>query len=298
MPPRYTPFEDLIKPARETAQLSRLILGIVLVVVLFVTFLFLFSAFLQLIFPAPQQSVPSERADTTISPIGLLLNLYTFLLFLPALALTLRTVHNRSLQSLFGDLELAKLQFISVARYLAGFFALLFFLMFLADQFRPEANLSLGAWIVYVPFALPAIFIQTSAEELLFRGYLQSQIAARFSHPFVWLVVPSSLFGFLHYEPEIYGDAVWYVVLWAAAFGVAAADITARAGTIGPAISFHFCNNCFAILLVSTGDSFNSLSLFTQPFSLEDILDWQKWAPVEFLAILNSWLIVRLAIRR
>ena len=298
IPSSYAPFEALVKPARPTAKLGRLGHGIVLDYELFVTLLILLSALLQMYLPAPPQSLTDGNEENSITAGILLSNLFAFALFFPALALTLRNVHNRSLLSLLGNADLARVQMIAVIRHLAVFFGVLFFLMFLASDFRPEPNLSLGKWLLFIPLALPAILIQTSAEELMFRGYLQSQLAARFANPLIWIIAPAVFFGLLHYEPEIYGEATWFVVIWAAAFGIAAADITARSGTLGPAIGFHFCNNVFAILIVSPEVSYGSLSLFTQPFSVSDLANWQSWAPVEALALLNSWLIIRLAIRR
>ena len=37
--------------------------------------------------------------------------------------------------------------------------------------------------------------------------------------------------------------------IWAGAFGIAAADLTARCGTLGPAIALHFGNNLCAALI-------------------------------------------------
>jgi DNA-directed RNA polymerase subunit RPC12/RpoP len=39
------------------------------------------------------------------------------------------------------------------------------------------------------------VLIQTGAEEVLFRGYLQQQLAARFASPIAWMVLPSAIFA-------------------------------------------------------------------------------------------------------
>lgn len=65
-----------------------------------------------------------------------------------------------------------------------------------------QPQLPLGRWLTLLPLSLLAILVQVSAEELLFRGYLQQQLAARFASPLVWMVVPSALFALGHYSPK------------------------------------------------------------------------------------------------
>ncbi len=54
-----------------------------------------------------------------------------------------------------------------------------------------------------------ACLIQTGAEELVFRGYLQQQLAARFASPLIWMVLPALIFGAVHYDPATAGPNVW-----------------------------------------------------------------------------------------
>jgi len=77
-----------------------------------------------------------------------------------------------------------------------------------------------------------------------------------------------------------------------------AADITARAGTLGPAIALHFMNNFAAILLTAPQGNFDGLALYTVPISLTDGSSIWAWAPVEFMVLFCSWLTARIAIRR
>jgi uncharacterized membrane protein len=94
------------------------------------------------------------------------------------------------------------------------------------------------------------------------------------------------------------GELAWVIVLWSALFGLALADLTARAGTLGPAIALHLINNATAILFISMPDSLSGLSLYHSPFDMSDEAMVRAWMPVEFMMILVSWLAARLAIRR
>ncbi|TGR73492.1 CPBP family intramembrane metalloprotease, partial [Mesorhizobium sp. M1C.F.Ca.ET.189.01.1.1] len=50
-----------------------------------------------------------------------------------------------------------------------------------------------------VPIVLLA-FLQTSSEEMLFRGYLLRGLACRFRRPLIWAVLPGLLFTSLHWN--------------------------------------------------------------------------------------------------
>ena len=76
------------------------------------------------------------------------------------------------------------------------------------------------------------------------------------------------------------------------------ADLTARAGTLGPAIAVHFVNNASPFLLVSLPDDLSGLSLYLGSFSMGDEAMMRAWLPVDFAFMIVSWLTARLAIRR
>src|SRR5690606_23395048 len=116
-------------------------------------------------------------------------------------------------------------------------------------------------WLLLLPLSLTAVLVQTSAEEILFRGYIQQQLAARFASPLIWMVAPAVIFGLLHYRPDA-GANGGLIMLWAAGFALAAADLTARAGTLGPAIALHFMSNTSALLILSAEGTLSGLALF------------------------------------
>jgi len=161
-----------------------------------------------------------------------------------------------------------------------------------------ERNLAAGTWVMFLPFAIIAVFVQVSAEEILFRGYIQQQLAARFRSPLIWILVPAGLFGLGHYMPQDAGENATLIALWAVVFGVLMADLTARSGTLGPAIAVHLANNVVAIVVVSLPDSLSGLSLFLAPFSMADADAVRTWLPVDFAMMFVSWLAARLALRR
>ena len=88
------------------------------------------------------------------------------------------------------------------------------------------------------------------------------------------------------------------IALWAGMFGLLMADLTARAGTLGPAIAVHLANNASALLLVSLPDSLNGLALYVTPIPMSDTELLRIWMPVDFAMFIVFWLAARLAIRR
>ena len=293
---RYAAYEPLVAPARPSAGLGRLAGGIALTVALFLVLSVAWSNLLPVIFgPEGWARIrPGVAAATT--PVGVLVNLFTFGLLIVALALSLRAMHGRGILSLVGPLPLAVWQFGRAGLALVVLYGLIALLP-MPEAMEPARNLALGTWVALLPLALIGLFLQVFAEEVAFRGYLQSQLAARFAAPVVWLGGPALVFGLLHFDNAIYGASGWLVMLWATAFGLAAADLTARFGTLGPATALHLVNNFSAILVAAPKGQFDGLALFVYPFSMGDADAVTALLPLDMLMLLCAWLAIRLALR-
>lgn len=283
---RYAAYERLIAPARATAHPLRLLAGVALVAALFVPAGILYAVFL----------APLAGNDGARTPPSVLVLLLQFVLLALALSAALRLVHRRGLASLIGPPAGAARQFLRCIGLLLPLY-LLFFILPVPDPYAPRAHMAPGAWLSWLPLALLAVGVQVGAEEMVFRGYLQSQLAARFSHPAVWIGLPSALFGLMHYAPGLAGDNAWMLMLWATLFGAAAADLTARAGTLGPGLALHFVNNAFAILVAAPAGGLDGLALYTVALDLN--APGAAWTilPVELAVTLCAWLTARLALR-
>ena len=294
---RYDDYQRLVAPARPSASLKRLAVGAVLTLLFSILLGNLLWSVLGGVLPPEVIDALVADLDIARTPFAVLFNLFLFGLLIAALALTLRLIHARSLRGLIGPLPLAIQQFHRVAVALFVLLAITVFLP-LPVEFAPTAHLPLGQWLVFLPLTLLGLLIQTSAEELVFRGYLQSQLAARFAHPVIWIGVPTVIFALLHHDPLLPDQNAWIVVIWAGCFGLAAADLTARSGPLGPAIALHMINNLSAVLIAAPQGRFDGLALYTYPFSLASSDALLAWAPVDLMILLCSWLAARLALRR
>ena len=140
--------------------------------------------------------------------------------------------------------------------------------------------------------------LEFSPEEIAFRGYIQQQLAARFKSPVIWMILPSVLFALGHYDPDETGSNALAIAALSGFFGLLLADLTARSGTLGPAIAMHLANNFVAMLLMSPQGSLTGLALFTSPIDLSDEALVRTWLPVDLATMLVSWLAARLVLRR
>ena len=155
----------------------------------------------------------------------------------------------------------------------AGAVAMLFGVVLLALwPFMPPApGVPFGLWLVWLFPAALALLIQCGAEEMFFRGYLQTALAARFRAPALWLVAPAVLFGLLHLSPGIYGPNAWLIALSATLMGLVAGDVTVRTGSIAAAVGLHFANNAIGILLVATPGALDGLALARSTVGPENV---------------------------
>ncbi len=301
VPAAYAPHAAFAAPARASAQLGRVVLGLVLVELLFDAGIWAFDGLLGRL--APDLAEALFFGDTAL---GLVVQLASYGLLAAAVWLVAWRLHDRGFASLIGPVG-------DVRRMLPAAFAASG-AVFMAIQLLPpwldfraaESARDMGGWLVALPFALAALLVQTGAEEVLYRGYVQQQLAARFRAPLVWMVVPNLLFAAVHWQDGALPIDNWQYVIWAFCFGLAASDLTARSGNLGPAIGFHLANNAYAFLCFGeAGGPDSGLALFLFPASsglpdpiVTDAPLISLQLGIELATIGLAWLAVRIAIRR
>ncbi|WIY26633.1 CPBP family intramembrane glutamic endopeptidase [Parasedimentitalea psychrophila] len=291
---RYAAQEALVSGARNRAQLWRLILG--LLVIIGVGFLLYSLAYslLASLFPGPWLAGLQDGSN----PPAMLALLGGFGFVIVGVTVAAWLMQRRSLFSITGSPRAMARQFAQVSLYLMALAGALLLLPPYQMGAPMVANLPVLTWLALLPLSAAALLVQTGAEEILFRGYLQQGLAARYRQPLIWLVVPSLLFALGHYLPAEAGENAVLIAIWAGVFGILMADLTARAGTIGPAVAVHFFNNFTALLLFASPSSLNSLALYLLPYEMSDAAALRPWLAVDFALMVIGWLVARLAIRR
>ncbi len=288
--------------ARNNPHLGALILGLFLIELLNGFLLGLMHRAIQ--FFSDDFAMTVFRGDTTA---GLLLQLFSFVLLTLSVVIVVRNRHGRGFFTLIGPPMTAMRDFRVVLPMMVVLFVAI---EVLPPWWRLPPTIEWRSpvlWGALLPLSLLALLIQTSAEEVFYRGYIQQQIAARFSRPIIWLVVPNILFALSHFDNGTTDQQSMQYVVWAFFFGLAASDLTGRTGNIGAAVAFHLANNAYAFLLFGTQggpDSGLALILFPEvPNS--GVFSGAGDGPLITLALVTEiamtgvmWLTARLALRR
>ncbi|MCG6901441.1 MAG: CPBP family intramembrane metalloprotease [Rhodobacter sp.] len=296
MPARFAPaFERYVAPARRHAEIWRTFLGLCLIGVIYVGWVYAAIRVYHRLAVWLGRSATLDQMAQATTPADTLALLSTFLGMALGPILIVRLLHHRPIGSLFGRASIVLRDF-CVAALLVG---LVYGLSFIPWAWRFDAvpRLDPATWLLVLPLAMLGLLIQTGAEELVFRGYLQQQLAARFRWRIVWLVLPSLIFGAAHYDPAVAGGNVWLVIGATAMFGLAAADLTSVTGSIGAAWGFHFANNFAAILILATKGTIPGLALFTTPYSAQET-DGMAWLfASDMVTLFIAWALVRRALQ-
>lgn len=253
--------------------------------------------------------LPKDTLYPDSSPLGTTLGFASFGLSLLLFLGLVRAIHKRGLLSLMGPLGRV---LHDGWRALIGVGALLLALEILMPTYTTEEILetrNVIAWLAMLPLGLMAILVQCATEEVVYRGYLQQQVAVLTRGSLAFIVVPSVIFGVGHFANGWgVSDGILYA-FWATLLGLACADLTARTGSLGAAIGLHTANNIYATILFAEKDGPTSgLALF-----LTELIDWSAfdysletlWTPwtlfdlaFSTLSVLLMWLAARIAIRR
>lgn len=291
---QYSAHVEFVAPARARPQIWRLFVGLVVAMLIYAIGIGLVFGGIYLVSGLEGMRAWATEMVEATGPTGTLLILATFIGMALGPMLAVVLLHRRSIGSLFGPLPRTLRHFlvatgVCVLAYGASFL--------LPSGYQIEPAMERALWLSFLPMALVGILLQTGAEEVLFRGYLQQQLAARFASPIIWMVLPSMLFASLHYQPDVMGDNALYVVAATGLFGLLAADLTAKTGSIGAAWGFHFVNNVVAILIVALDGPLSGLALYTAPLSAAS----EEIRPLILLDMgttVVTWVLIRLAVTR
>lgn len=294
-PLRYAPMRGFITPAIGKAALWRTLAGLGIAIALYAAAMQVLAYLIVTGLGPVSGPLALHHLASGETPAALIGLLFTFLGLAFGLALGMGLMLNRGLGSLIGPGRTALRCFLWVVLPLFGLWVVLLPFATLSPEVSP--HLSFQDQLLWLPLALPGLLVQTGTEELIFRGYLQQQLAARWTAPWVWMGLPSALFGLLHWAPEETGALAPLIVAWAFAFGLVAADLTARTGNLGAAVAVHFATNAQSLFLVGMAGNMQGLALFNAVLP-----EGQPWAELPYLAVdslslLVSWLAARVILR-
>lgn len=199
------------------------------------------------------------------SNVGFAVILLAFVITFFTLWLMLRWVHKRDLKSLitpFEKINWSKIGF--------GFgLWLLFSVVLEAASYIADPSLYVfqfepAKFIPLMIIALVMLPIQTSTEELVFRGYLLQWIGTSTKSKALAIVITSVAFGMMHLaNPEIEEFGTGIMMTYYIGMGLFLAVLTVMDDSLELALGIHAANNIFGATLVTfDGSALQTASLF------------------------------------
>lgn len=221
--------------------------------------LILFSTIGQLpMIPFLPSELPSPDADpmdifkTIPSNLRLFLLLLSFAFVLPGIWLVVKKLHDLPIMSILSSRKKIDLERVLYSFMLWGTVVSAF--VFLEYSLNPEDyvfNFKVKEFLILAVIAILFIPIQTSVEEIVFRGYLMQGFGHWLNSRFMALFLTSTVFGSLHLaNPEITALGYEFVILYITV-GFVLGIMTLMDDGLELALGFHAANNLIAALLVT-----------------------------------------------
>jgi membrane protease YdiL (CAAX protease family) len=255
-------FEQYIQPAFSETRWWKLLLTLVLWFLGYFLLSSIVLALLPMLLDIPGLDDLSNGKFTT--PISVYFLLLTFVIWVGVFWAAVALFHKRGIRSLLGGPRTRFLKCFVWAVVISGVFLITTQALFPSND-RIVENITLWRWLALLPIGLMLMLVQVSAEELLFRGYLQQQFAAWVNNRFFYMVIPSILFGCAHFSTELGVSVGWMIVGVTGILGLFLADLTYRTGNLGAAIGVHFANNFGAMFYVSYQEQISGLARYVAP---------------------------------
>ncbi|RWM15916.1 MAG: CPBP family intramembrane metalloprotease [Mesorhizobium sp.] len=295
-------FEGYRRSPNQKTNLPRLFFGTAIVVAFWMamTALVLFAGtYVYIVWGLPGPSTGRYMQDFLASPVGILSALTSFAGIWIGLWVAMRFVHGEPLSALFGVTR-------RIARgdFLKGLVAVLITSLFsevLLYWMQPEilrGPIAMSSWLLSLIPILLLAFLQTSSEEILFRGYLLRGLAYRFKSPLVWAVLPGMLFTSLHWNSASTFAINASVFISIGIFALLLTLLVYVTGNLGAGFGAHLGNNLTGFMLISHQEGYNGFALLNaKPLEGPGWTNWDA-ALIAAIGIVSTLLTMLLLLHR
>lgn len=185
--------------------------------------------------------------------VGFFLLVLMFFFAFAALIIVISKLHHKKVKD-----TIAPDRPIDVRRIIFGFgfwFVLSVCIEFIFYLIHPEQYRLTINWINFIPLFFIAVFmlpVQTSFEEIFFRGYIMQGVSVYASNKWVPILVSSIAFGMMHsMNPEIEKFGMVTMQTYYILAGLFLAVITVMDDGLELALGVHAATNIFGALLIS-----------------------------------------------
>ncbi|PKP29321.1 MAG: CPBP family intramembrane metalloprotease domain-containing protein [Bacteroidetes bacterium HGW-Bacteroidetes-18] len=254
-----------------------------LVTLIFVAFPFLSNIIIYLFFPELLDIMYKQMANNGANNFDFFLNLIPFLFLLLLLFFFTEKLHKRKIITIITSRE--KVDWNRVFYAFSVWAIVGLFMVAIGYFMAPEDyvwNFKPVPFFILLFISFLFLPIQTSMEELLFRGYLMQGFGTWFKNSLVPLILTSAIFGLLHgLNPEV-EKLGWFIMVYYIGTGLVLGIFTLMDEGTELALGFHAANNIVAAVLVTT-----NWTVFQTDALLVDIsepsIDWEMFVPVFIL---------------
>ena len=186
------------------------------------------------------------------SNLRLFLLLLSFVFVVPGIWLVVKKLHDLPIMSILSSRKKFDFKRVMYSFMLWGSIVSVF--VFLEYSLSPESyeiNFKIKEFLILAVIAILFIPIQTSVEEVVFRGYLMQGFGHWLNSRFMALFLSSVVFGSLHLaNPEITALGYEFIFLYITV-GFVLGIMTLMDDGLELAVGFHAANNLIAALLVT-----------------------------------------------
>lgn len=181
----------------------------------------------------------------------IIVQLIPFIILLVFLLFAIRKLHNRPVLSLITTRPEIDFKRIFFAFFVWTFFLFISLIISMQTGAELKWNFNPNSFIMLVGISFFIIPLQTSFEELFFRGYLIQSFGRRFNTPLFPMLLSGVIFGLMHFsnpEVNVLGTGIlgYYILTGIFTSLMAVMDEGLELG-----IGFHAANNIFGCLIVT-----------------------------------------------
>ena len=181
----------------------------------------------------------------------------------------MKFVHRIPMNVLFGsssklDLQLLLRGFLAMLFLGIGIEAILQFIPAVSKYIYYESNkvLFLSDWIKWLLPVILFIFVQSAAEEIVFRGYLLQTIWSKSASYLYAVICPSLIFGLLHFDSQSFGANAWYYCSNTFVVGCLLCLVTLHTGNIALAFGLHWGGNTVSLVFFGIHGNLDGMALW------------------------------------
>ncbi len=211
---------------------------------------------------------------------------FSFISLAAALAVSARFIHSRPALTLITPRKQ-----LDWGRISLGFWIFLAFnavsnaASFILDPSAFSITLNPARLLLFAPIYAALTVVQTTSEEMLFRGYLLQGIGSAFRSPLAGAIFSSLVFMAVHAGNPETANGLWLALAYYFSVGLWLCLVTLRSGSSEIAIGAHAANNLFILFL---NYETSALEMVPSLFKMNDVGGADLWLSLALFIVMGA----------